>query len=525
MGRTAEGGAIVSSPKKSKGKFFNTTDAGNGELFAHLYGGCVLFDHRQERWLFWNTKQSRWQPDDTRRVRLLGKRVASAWFKKAREMSRSDKKNASYVFKWAYKSESASGIDATLRQAQTEPPISDAGDGWDADPWLFGVANGVVDLRTGKFRAGTQADRITKFSPVAFDAAAQCPRFLQFMDEIFAGDTELVRYVQKAIGYSLTGEAREQCLFACWGSGANGKSTLLELLFFILGDYACDLSFSSLEAKQHRLGDGVKLLGARFVKAVEVREDTTLDEARVKSWTGGDTISVRPLYRQEISFQPTHKIWIAFNHKPRIQDDSVAMWRRIQLIPFNRTFGVQHADKGLLHKLRNEAVGVLNWAVEGCLAWQQEGLQTPQAVERATIEYADESDHLAAFLEECCDTDALLTVPKRELRSRYESWCSTHHERPKNRNDFSQAIRSRGFGEGSNGACKFWKGLRIRPPDPTDPTLGALNFSPGESNSRKEVVNAQSSVSSVSDPAGIERVLSELRGEPPPPSVESDTDG
>lgn len=486
---------------KGKRARFNTTDAGNGELFAHLYGDCVLYDHKQGRWLFWDAKRARWQPDATKRVRILAKNVARAWFKIARDIASSGEEDAKAYYTWAYKSESAGGIDDTLKQAQTEPPISDEGEGWDADPWLFGVANGVVDLQTGKFRAGTQTDRITKFSPVAFDAAARCPRFQKFLDEIFAGDAELVRYVQKAMGYSLTGETREQCLFACWGSGSNGKTTLLELLFYIMGDYGKDLPFTSLEAKQHRIGDGVNLLGSRFVKAVEVREGMVLDEGRVKAWTGSDTITVRPLYHNELSFRPQFKLWMGFNHKPKIVDDSVAMWRRIQLIPFTQTFDVRNADKELAHKLRAEAPGILHWMVEGCIAWQAEGLPTPEAVENATIEYADESDHLKAFLEERCELGATFSVPKNDLRLAYDNWCAVRKERPKNKNDFPQALKSRGFGEGKNENFRYWNGLQLRvpdtTPDATDTTSG-ISTSFSRSDMGKEVQNDQSCVSSVS---------------------------
>src|SRR5712692_4820279 len=180
----------MSATKKSKGKQltveeiiarFNPTDAGNGELFAYLFKDLVLFDHQLKRWLFWDEERARWEPDAVQQVRLLAKEIADEWYKVAREMASSDKRDANLHFKWAYKSESASGIDATLRQAQAEPPIRNKGDGWDADPWVLGVANGVVDLRTGRFRVGTQSDRITKFSPVKFDPGAKRPRWEQFV--------------------------------------------------------------------------------------------------------------------------------------------------------------------------------------------------------------------------------------------------------------------------------------------------------------------------------------------------------
>lgn len=501
----------MSTPRKSKGKQlttdevldkFRATDAGNGELFAYLFKDRVLFDHQLKRWLFWDETRARWQPDAVQQVRLLAKEIADVWHPVARELSHSDnKRDANVYFRWAAKSESASGIDATLRQAQAEPPIRDKGDGWDADPWRFGVANGIVDLRTGKFRAGTQTDRITKFSPVSFDPSAKCPRWEQFVSEIFGGDEKTTGYVQQAIGYTLTGSVREQCLFACWGSGGNGKSTLLGIIYFILGDYACDLMFSSLEEKEHRIGDGVKLMGARFAKAIEVRENAKLDEARVKSLTGGDTVTVRPLHRHEISFLPTHKLWLSFNFKPKIRDDSDAMWRRMRLIPFTRKFAGQSQDLDLEPKLRAESAGILNWIIDGCLSWQKAGcLKTPPAIEQATSAYEDESDHLAEFLEECCVRDPQFEVRKRELRQCYENWCAVHRERPKNRPDFSQAVRKH-FRERSNGAAKFWVGLDIRwecLPDPTYRTKAISQSLPIGKSIEKETEMPRNSVSSVS---------------------------
>jgi putative DNA primase/helicase len=190
----------------------------------------------------------------------------------------------------------------------------------------------------------------------------------------------------------------------------------------------------------------------------------------VKAWTGGDTISVRPLYRNSFSFQPTHKLWLAFNHKPNIRDDSLAMWRRIRLIPFLRTFNRQQADEKLPEKLKAEAPGILNWAVAGCLAWQQEGLEPPATVEQATREYQAESDLLGAFLEQYCELDATFRVPKGELRDGYQQWCKANRERPVSRNAFADRLKSRGFGEGNDGSVRYWTGLRWK----TEP--GAVPF-------------------------------------------------
>jgi len=461
--------------RKKKYKCFGRTDTGNAELFASLYAGSVLFDHARQRWLLWDCTRCRWTDDATIQVREFAKSAAQNRYARAgnlpngtEEERNEQKREAS----WALGSQSLYRINAALELVKSVPSVADAGDEWDADPWLFGVANGIIDLRTGKLRTATQKDLITKFSPVAVDPNAKCPRFKQFLQEVFDGDSELIRFVQKAAGYTLTGSTEEQCLFACYGKGSNGKTTLLEILLFILGDYGVDLPFSALETKQYVIGEGADLPGARFAKSVEAREGRRLDEARIKSWTGGDTISIRLMHRNTFSFQPTHKLWLSFNHRPVITDDSPAMWRRIKLIPFLRAFDPVQADKGLLEKLKAEAPGILNWLIEGCLAWQKDGLKVPAAIERATREYEAESDPLAPFLADCCEMGPGFKVIKGELCGAYQGWCAANKERPVSRNAFAEKLKSRGFGEGSTGSARFWTGLRRRTTDTTDTTKG-----------------------------------------------------
>lgn len=447
-----------------KPQFYPRTDSGNAELFASLCGKNVRFDHKRARWLIWDEECNSWREDTQSRVRTLMKATARRRLKNSHSLADDSVRE----FKWALSSESRRGIEAALELAKSEPPISDSGEGWDDDPWWLRVANRVVDLRGGVAREATRDDRITKSSPVTLDPEAKCPRFEQFISEIFAGDEELIRFVHKAIGYSLTGSVQEQCLFACYGDGRNGKSTLLEILFYMLGDYAVDLPFSALEAKRygHTLGEGVNLPGARFAKVVEIQEDRQLDEARVKSWTGGDTMSVRPLYCNPFSFDPTHKLWLAFNHKPIITDDSHAMWRRIRLIPFLQKFEGAQKDPALLDKLKAEAPGILNWAIEGCLQWQKEGLDTPSAVEQATQEYQAESNTLAPFLDDYCVVEAAASVKSSDLWTSYQDWAAKNGERRMSRKAFVGRLKKHGFQPRTEGHDKIrvWRGLRMRAP-------------------------------------------------------------
>jgi putative DNA primase/helicase len=494
--------------KKKKFKYFSRTDTGNAELFACLYGGTVLFDHARRRWLIWDIKRRRWTDDRTNQVCEFAKKAAQDRYRRAGKLpngTEDETTEQEREARWALGSQSLYRLAAALDLAKSVPSIADAGDRWDADPWLFGVANGIVDLRAGKLRTATPKDRITKFSPVAIDPMAKCPRFEQFLQEVFDNDPELIRYVQKTAGYTFTGSTAEQCLFACHGKGSNGKTTLLEILLFILGDYGVDLPFSALETKQYVIGEGVNLPGARFAKSVEAREGRQLDEARIKSWTGGDTISIRPLHRNTFSFQPTHKLWLSFNHRPIITDESPAMWRRIRLIPFLQSFDPARADKGLLGKLKAEAPGILNWLIEGCLAWQKEGLKIPVSVERATREYQAESDPLAPFVTDCCKLDPAFRVTKGDLWSAYQGWCAVNKEKAVSRKAFADKMKNRGFGEGSTGGARFWTGLCQQTTDTTDTAKGSSKVIPIENDLLRSTQEKGEGASAASADSALKR--------------------
>jgi putative DNA primase/helicase len=376
------------------------------------------------------------------------------------------KKERADEINWALQSESKVRIDAALSLAQPEPPISDPGTCWDNDPWLFGVENGVLDLRTNKVRKGKREDRITKFSPIEFDVRAPCQRFELFLKEIFNSDETLIGFVRRAIGYSLSGSVKEQCLFLAYGEGANGKSTLLSLVQRILGDYAVNLPASTFEANvRSALSPELEILfGSRFATAIETREGMRLNEQRIKALTGGDSITARPLYRPPVTFEPSHKLWLAFNHKPVIGDDSYGMWRRVHLIPFTQRFDKDTGrDDNLSDALWAEAPGILAWAVRGCLEWQKQGLGAPPAVEKATAEYREESDHLAQFIEECCVVEEGSQISCGSMWENYLAWADQNEETPLTRPVFAERMKRRKFEKGKSGHdnVRVWEGLRL----------------------------------------------------------------
>lgn len=396
------------------------TDSGNAEHFASKYGDIVRYDHRRGRWLLW--RAHRWCPDLDEEIRRLSKLSSRDRFKSAAACE--DLKERERLAKWAIQSESRSKLDALLALAKAEMPIADAGDDWDRDPFLLGVPNGVVDLRTGVLRPGRQTDRITMSTGVSFDPTAACARWERFVLEVF-GDDELAGFVRRAIGYSLTGQTEEQCLFLCYGTGANGKSTLVGTLASLFGDYGWNMPFSTIEQHQRASipNDMAALVGRRFVVASETNDGTRLNEARVKALTGCDPITARFLHAEFFTFRPVAKMWLSVNHKPIVQDDSHGFWRRIRLIPFQQTFSV---NQTLGKELHAEREGILAWAVRGCLEWQQQGLKPPRCVSEATREYERESDPLGEFIAEFCVVEATSRVGAADLYTHYLTWTRRH---------------------------------------------------------------------------------------------------
>jgi putative DNA primase/helicase len=448
--------------RQRKVQIYLRTESGNAEMFAAHYGEEVRFDHKQGRWLIWNRKRSRWVEDKQNKVRGMMAAMARRRLRSALRLPEHHEDRQKQIG-WALSSESRYRIDASLELAESVPPISDSGEKWDTNPMLLGVANGVVDLRTGRLRDAKPEDRVTLYSPVAFDGDAKCPRFQQFILQVCNGDTELVGFIQRAVGYALTGLTGEQCLFFCDGTGANGKSTLLGVLHYILGDYAVNVPFSALEkaGRSSIPNDLAMLAGRRFATAIETGEDVRLNESRIKAITGGDPVTARYLYHENFTFDSTHKLWLAFNHKPRIADESEGMWRRVRLIPFTKQFSGAERDDKLLDKLKAEAPGVLAWAVRGSLVWQKDGLGEPQIVVNASTEYRAESDHLAQFIEDCCVVSPGGSVPSAELWKGYLRWAEDNEEVPLSRPAFTQRMEQKGFRPGRSGhqGTRTWVGL------------------------------------------------------------------
>jgi putative DNA primase/helicase len=456
---------------------FMRTDAGNAELFASQNADELRYDHVRRCWFRWNGHI--WMRDKDLYIMRRAKGVARCRMENALGLPESD--DRAKEIKWALSSEGTYRLKALLEQAKATEPLTDSGEDWDSDPYLLAVKNGVIDLRKGTLRAGRPEDRITLQSQVPFDPSATCPRWEQFLHEILGGDEEVIRFVQRALGYCLTGATTEQCLFLCYGDGSNGKSTFLNVIAYILGlgEYAHNLPFSAFEIKSRSAipNDVAALVGKRFVTAVETGEAQRLNEARVKALTGSDPVTARFLFADYFTFQPVAKFWLAFNHKPVVEDDSYGFWRRIRLIPFTQIFEESRKDKQLEAKLREEAPGILAWMVRGCLEWQEKGLGLPRAVEEATLEYRSESDLLNEFIEECCVLASELCVSSASLWDEYEKWARGQGQSSLQRRAFAGRVqRLNGVKLGRLGAAgtRGWRGIGLKKDIPLTWKVGDL---------------------------------------------------
>jgi putative DNA primase/helicase len=451
--QTPEDGEPETPPTASE----HLTDLGNARRLVAGHGQDLRYCNPWGQWLAWDTM--RWAPDDTQEVVRRAKATVGSIYAEA---AGADEDGRKAIAKHAMRSEGGQRIREMLKLAESEPGIPILPGDLDADPWLFNVLNGTLDLQTGQLRAHRRGDMLTKIAPVFYEPDADCPTWLAFLERIMAGDQDLIAYLQRVIGYGLTGDTSEQALFVFHGTGANGKSTFLEAIHEMLGqDYALRIRTETLMVKQ---GDAVpsdiaRLRGARLVSAQETEEGKRLAESLVKSLTGGDTVTARFMRQNEFQFKPEFKLFVASNHKPTIRGTDYAMWRRIRLVPFAVTIPEAEQDRQLCHKLQSELSGILAWAVRGCLAWQREGLGMPAAVRSATETYRAESDILAAFLDE--RTTTAPEVAAGQLYEAYKAWAESNGEHAMTGQMFGRRMAERGFDKYRRGSLTYYLGLGL----------------------------------------------------------------
>ena len=408
------------------------TDTGNAERLALQHSSRLRYVPGIG-WITWSG--DRWERDQDGAAARAAKQTIRSIYAEASAVEDADRRKQ--IAQWATRSESAAARRAMLELAQIEEALIARADQLDADPFLLACANGTVDLRTGQLRAAEPGDLLSLGTRLAYRPDAKAPRWERFLEEVFAGDEDLIAFVRRWTGYCLTGDTTEQCFAILYGTGANGKSTLVDALKRTSGSHAQEAAFQTF-ALARSLGrdprdDLAALRGARMVTTSEPGRGRWLDTEVVKKITGGDELVCRELFGKPFSYRPAFKLLVLTNHRPRIAADDDAMWRRVHLIPFEQTFkrgeGQHLADHSLAARLSAEAEGILAWRVSGCLEWQRSGLGSAGAIDRATSEYRAAEDQVGRFLNERCELDPNATVIRADLRDAYATWCDQEGER------------------------------------------------------------------------------------------------
>ena len=436
-------GAAAAPPMAGVGESHPLTDLRNGERFVSRHGVDVRYCRPWRRWLTWSGH--RWEEDSD--VEALAKETAIAIWDEAKTS------NSKEFSSWAIRSQSTASIAGMLTMARSEPAVSLAVKDLDTDPWLLNTPSGTIDLRTGTLTPSRREDLITKITAASFDPDAGCPRWERFLEEVFTKadltpDRDLIEYIRRLVGYSLTGSVREQMLAILYGTGRNGKGVFTNTLRYMLGDYGWVTPAELLLSKRsdaHPTGLAA-LWGRRVVVSAETDQGRRLDESLIKNLTGGDPIAARRMREDYWEFAPEFKLMLATNYKPEIRGTDEGIWRRIHCIPFLRTIDPADADDSLEDTLRDEWPGILAWAVRGCLAWQDGGLCPPGAVVEATRSYRREQDAIQRFIDECCDTSSRLEqVAAAKLYNAYKAWCETTGEHQVTATVFGTELNTRGF--------------------------------------------------------------------------------
>ena len=457
IGRIRLGGKKA-SPEERDEVARPLTETGNAERMVDQFGDQIRFCHPWGAWMHWDGQ--RWKRDQTGMVRRWSKIVVRSIAEESNRAETADERDA--LLKWAKRSESSASRAALLKNAEAEEGVSILPEEMDRDPFALNVLNGTIDLRTGQLGPHDKAANITKLAPVVFDPEARCPTFLAFLKRMLP-DPDVGRFLRRMTGYGLTGVTTEQCLAFMYGSGANGKSTFLDTMQEMLGDYAQQAAPDLLTSRggDRHPTELADLFGARWVSSIEVDEGKRLAENLVKQMTGGDKIKARFMRTDFFQWTPTHKLFIAANHKPEIRGTDYAIWRRIHMIPFDVTIPVEDRDGKLWAKLAEEMSGILNWAIAGCLEWQASGLGVPTAIREATEEYRQEQDVVGRFIEDRCTVDRSASVASEALYAVYTAWCESNGVGHVSTTAFGRRMRDRGFEPGKSAGKRIWSGVRL----------------------------------------------------------------
>jgi putative DNA primase/helicase len=434
------------------------SDMGNARRFVERHGDKIRYVHSQGVFNVWDG--TRWSADETGSIMRLAKDTVLAMYMDAPSIN-SDAVREKFV-KWALTSQSRTKLESMIALVKTEKEISVSAEELDAGKWLLNTRNCTIDMEKWEVSDHDREQLLTRRLNFDFDMKAKCPTWERFIKRIMGDDMELVTYLQRAVGYTLTGDTSEQCMFFMYGGGKNGKSTFVEVLMTLMKEYTVKTPSDTLMQKDRGSvsNDIARLAGKRLVVASETDEGQRLSESALKDLTGGDKITARYLHHEFFEFWPSFKLWMFGNHKPLVRGTDAGIWRRIRLIPFTVTITKEEQDSHLREKLEGELPGILNWALLGLRDWQKNGLGEPHAVREATAEYRSEMDVIGTFIADITKPEGTISIPA--LYQFYENWCSDNGERALSQRVFGLRLKERGILQKRvTGGSRVWSGISV----------------------------------------------------------------
>ncbi|MBO9423191.1 hypothetical protein J7444_00580 [Labrenzia sp. R4_1] len=459
---------------------FECSEVGNMERFVAKHKDVLRYIPERKVWATWDG--SRWRISEFAEIYKMAFDTARTIYDEAKECGHDEGRRK--LTNWAYHSQSAKRINTMIQMAAKNPTMTISISAFDTDPNQLNCLNGIVDLKTGELITHSSSETVMKQVPVKYHRHAKCPTFNRFLHDIFNHDTDLISWVQRAIGYTLTGLTSEQVFFLAYGTGANGKSRLFETVLDILGDYGRTSEFETFLASDKtntRVMEGVaKLQGIRFALASETDSSRRFSEALVKQITGGDTVTGAYLYGGSFEFRPEFKLWLLANHLPKTGDGSHGFWRRVKVVPFARRFSQDQMDQRLREKLVEEAEGILAWCVRGAVNWHRRmaetngrsGLGECSAVDEATREYRSEHDRISLFLETSTEPMHNGEVKASVLYQAYKDWCLRSGElSPLGNAAFAKGLKERNINNKRKREGVVYLGIRL-----TDDSLDDWDF-------------------------------------------------
>lgn len=444
---------------KEEFDLFDGTDMGNGARLARAVEGRAAYAGEVKSWYIYDGQ--RWAIDKTGEIVRIAKSVVESIYEEAAEIE--DEEERSALLAHAKRSQSSRAINAMITMAESECFIQM--DVFDTNPNVLNLNNGIFLLDKWDFIPHSPEHMRTKIARANFDSDAECPTWLAFLDQITDGNEELIDFLQVVAGYTLSGNIVERCIFILQGSGANGKTTFVNALSYMLGDYALATPIDTLMVKPSGGGssDIARTMGARLLSTSEGENNQRLGESLVKRITGGDPVVARLLYKDFVEFVPQFKLFLSTNHVPSIKGTDDGVWDRIKLIPFQTRIEAAERDKNLSEKLNAEINGIMWWALQGYSYWQDGGLVLPDIISKSTTEYREQMDVLGGFIEEYCEVTTNGKISSGILYAAYCEWADASGEFKHGKKALGTQLKERGYKNHKSNGTHYWLGLELKP--------------------------------------------------------------